>query len=116
MIKFIKILCLSIAISFTISTSFSIDSKADPPPWAPAHGYRYKHQDGVYLIFDSGLGLYVVADFPNIYFSNDYFYKWNNDKWQRSTSFNGPWDIINSKQLPPRLQKNKGKGKGKGKK
>lgn len=94
------------------------DSKADPPPWAPAHGYRYKHADGVDLIFDSGLGLYVVANFPNIYFSGDHFYRLSNDKWQRSNSFNGPWQMIGSEQLPPGLQKgkNKGKGKGKGKK
>ena len=111
-----KILSLCVILSFLISATFLIDAQADPPPWAPAHGYRYHHEDGVDLIFDSGLGLYVVADFPNIYFSNDYFYRLNNDNWQRSASFNGPWVIINSKQLPPGLQKNKGKSKGKGKK
>lgn len=116
MIYFIKILSVFVIISLIVSGLFFTDSKADPPPWAPAHGYRYHHEDGVDLIFDSGLGLYVVVDFPNIYFSNDYFYRWNNDTWQRSASFNGPWVIINSNQLPPGLQKNKGKSKGKGKK
>lgn len=101
---------------FVASAFLLTDSKADPPPWAPAHGYRYKHADGVDLIFDSGLGLYIVANFPNIYFSRDHFYRWKDDKWERSTRFNGPWDIIGTEQLPPGLQKGKGKSKGKGKK
>lgn len=113
---FIKTLSLFVIISLIGSGLFFTDSKADPPPWAPAHGYRYKHDDGVDLIFDSGLGLYIVVDFPNIHFSNDHFYRWNDDKWQRSTSFNGPWEIINSNQLPPGLQKDNEKRKGKEKK
>jgi hypothetical protein len=113
---FIKILSLLLIISLVASAFVFTESKADPPPWAPAHGYRYKHADGVELIFDSGLGLYIVANFPNIYFSRDHFYRWNDDKWQRSASFNGPWEIIGSEQLPPGLQKDKGKSKGKGKK
>jgi hypothetical protein len=110
---FVKNLSLFVMLGFAASAFVFTDSMADPPPWAPAHGYRYKHADGVDLIFDSGLGLYIVANFPNIYFSRDHFYRWNDDKWQRSTSFNGPWELIGSEQLPPGLQKDKEKGKGK---
>jgi len=89
--------------------------RADPPPWAPAHGYHHKHDQGVDLVFDSGLGLYLVVGFPNIFFSREYFYQKYNGKWQSSTSFKGPWTIIDSEQLPPGLRKNKGEGKGKSK-
>src|SRR5262245_11687981 len=48
-----------------------------PPPWAPAHGHRrhhqraYQHRDAtVDMVFDSGLGVYVVVGLPNYYYWN----------------------------------------------
>jgi len=99
-----KILISVLAISLFIFTSIT-ETKADPPPWAPAHGYRYKHKDGVELVLDTGGGFYFVIDFPNIFYSNNHFYKRKKNSWQSSVSFNGPWTDIKSKNLPPGLRK-----------
>ena len=94
-----------------------------PPPWAPAHGYRAKHQYRYYpsshVYYDTGRSLY--------------FY-YSGGKWEASVSLpsliridvndyvtlemgtSEPYryhtDVV--KQYPPGLQK-KGPGKGKGK-
>ncbi len=88
---------------------------ADPPPWAPAHGYRHKHKDGTALVFDSGIGVYVAIDFPDIYFSNDKFYKKNVDIWQSSAAIKGPWVNTAIEDIPPGLKNDKNKNKSKGK-
>jgi len=92
-----------------------------PPPHAPAHGYRHKHhRSGVDLVFDSSLGVYVVADL-GYYFHNDRFYRWHDNGWQISAHFRGPWQVVADYRVPPKLfksktrfkTKNKFKGKGK---
>ena len=97
-----------------------------PPPHAPAHGYRHKQKQGVDLVFDSGIGVYVVVDRPDYYFDDGYYYRLHKGKWQYSTSLHGNWKPHVYQQLPPGLQKkykakgknknkNKGRGRGKGK-
>ena len=84
-----------------------------PPPWAPAHGYRRKHhRSGVDMVFDTGLGVYVVADLGN-YFYRDKFYRWHNDAWQVSVYPRGPWHGVADYAVPSRLFKSKRKRKGK---
>lgn len=77
--------------------------------------YRHKHKDGTALVFDSGIGVYVAIDFPDIYFSNDKFYKKNVDKWQSSAAIKGPWVNTAIEDIPPGLKNDKNKNKGKGK-
>ena len=43
--------------------------KIGPPPHAPAHGYRHKHQHGVELEYDSGIGAYISCRTPRHLFS-----------------------------------------------
>jgi len=95
-----------------------------PPPWAPAHGYRAKHQYRYYpssqVYYDTGRGIY--------------FY-YEGGRWQASVSLpssihidvgryvsldmdaDEPYhyhsDVV--KRYPPGKQKKKSKGKGKGK-
>ena len=84
-----------------------------PPPHAPAHGYRRKHhRSGVDPVFDTGLGVYVVAGLGN-YFYRDNFYRWHNDAWQISVHARGPWHAVADYAVPPRLFKSKRKRKGK---
>ncbi len=86
-----------------------------PPPHAPAHGYRQKHRrSGADLVFDSGLGVYVVVGLGH-YFYRDRFYRWRNDAWQISVNARGPWNWIDEAAVPRRLFKSKAKGRGKGK-
>jgi hypothetical protein len=84
-----------------------------PPPHAPAHGHRHRHhRSGVDLVFDSGLGVYVVAGLGH-YFYGGKFYRWRNDVWQVSVNVRGPWHGAHDYEVPRRLFKSKVKAKGK---
>lgn len=89
--------------------------KNGPPPHAPAHGYRRKHRDGVELVFDRKIGVYVVVGHAHIYFHDDHFYRFA-DGWQISARFGGKWIAVRSDRVPPGLAgKNVGKHKRKDK-
>ncbi len=83
-----------------------------PPPHAPAHGYRHKHQQGVEMVFDVGMGVYIVVGYPKYYFYNNSYYRYHNGIWKMSVYIKGPWVIITESDLPPGLKK-KGKSKKK---
>jgi len=75
-----------------------------PPPHAPAHGYRHKHhRDGVELAFDSGLGVYVVVDWPGHYWYVDRYVRWSDGHWSASARVDGGWIVIGSDEIPARL-------------
>lgn len=93
------------------------DKGHGPPPHAPAHGYRYKHQHGVELRYDAGLGVYVVVEIPGMYFNDGLYIQWSSDGyWEVGYHYNGPWRIAVGSEVPDTLDQQKGKGKkGKGK-
>ena len=80
-----------------------------PPPWAPAHGYRHKHRSGVDLVYDAGLGVYIVVGWPNHYFYDGHFYRHRQGHWEESREFNDHWHRPPSGRVPPGL---KGRGRG----
>jgi hypothetical protein len=83
-----------------------------PPAHAQAHGYHRKQVAGVELIFDSGLGLYMVDGYPDHYYHNGYFYRLNDAVWEMSLQPNTGWSCVSISSLPPGLQaKNNGKDK-----
>jgi hypothetical protein len=89
-----------------------------PPNHAPAHGHRKKHDDGHQLVFDSGLGVYFMADVPYIYVSGGKFLRYVEGHWLMSDALKGNWVAASSAKVPNSLHKNhpgKGKGKAKGK-
>lgn len=88
------------------------DAGYGPPPHAPAHGYRYKHQD-VELVFDAGLGVYIVVGYPDYYFYDNRYYRYRDGGWAVSLLLEGPWVSITEVDLPPGLQKMKVKDKKK---
>jgi hypothetical protein len=104
-----------------------------PPPWAPAHGYRHKHQhayrsrpDTVDLVFDSGLGVYAVVGIPNYYYWNGVYIRISGDQWWRAPYLDASWEPCDEDALPGKLRytshdddkghgkKGHGKHKGKG--
>lgn len=90
------------------------ESKPGPPPHAPAHGYRRKHQ-GAELVYDSGRGIYVVIDFPNHYYFKGHYYRLGEAQWEVGVNLEGPWGFISYGELPKGLRiEKKGKGKSKG--
>lgn len=79
-------------------------NRPGPPPHAPAHGYRYKHPGGAELRFDTGLGVYVVVGYPEIYFYDGWFVRYDGGAWQVSASLDGDWESRPSGWLPPGLK------------
>lgn len=83
-----------------------------PPPHAPAHGHRRKQVCGVELVFDAGLGLYVVVGHPDHYYCDGHFYRLTAGVWEMSLRFDGGWALTTGKPLPPGLRaKSNGNGK-----
>lgn len=118
-IVFLMILILAIAFSvfscrstvrYTQTTGSEYKGKpSGPPPHAPAHGYRHRHSDGVDLVYQSKLGVYLVAGSSDLYFHNDHFYRFHKNAWQTSAHVEGPWKPVKEKKLPTGLQKQKQK-------
>ena len=95
--------------------------KAGPPPHAPAHGYRHKHNDNVELVFDNNLGVYVVVGYPDHYHDGKRYYRWARGQWQMSARLDGVWLTVSTREVPTSLHgtthKNKpkrGRGRGQG--
>ena len=86
-----------------------------PPPHAPAHGYRHKHHEhGVELVYDSGLGVYVVVELPNHFYFKGHYYRHGEPRWEIGVHVHGPWEVVAEESLPKGLRgKKKGKGKPK---
>lgn len=82
------------------------DSKrGGPPSHAPAHGYRHKHpEDGVVLVYDSKLAVYVVTGYKHCYFTNGVYFRYSNDVWELSKRVAGPWKIVIVRDVPPGLK------------
>ena len=101
-----------------------VHERGGPPPHAPAHGYRRKHQvehghghAELELVFDSGLGVYVVVGLPGIYFHADHFYRQVDAGWQVSLHHDSGWVLASQRDVPPGLRgKAHGRSQGKGKK
>jgi hypothetical protein len=83
-----------------------------PPPWAPAHGYRRKHQrayqshpDTVDMVFDSGLGVYVVVGIPNYYYWDGVYLRIDaGNRWYRAPYLDARWDPCPPDALPGYLR------------
>jgi len=75
-----------------------------PPPHAPAHGYRHKH-DNHDLVYDSGLGVYLVSGYPGYYFQDNSYYRHDNDGWYYSKQVDRDWQQYRQDRLPPGLAK-----------
>lgn len=92
--------------------------QAGPPPHAPAHGYRHKHQSGAELRFDSDLGVYLVVGQTDVYFYDGLFVRVRSGMWQVSATLAGPWEPKAAEWVPPGLRakhhakKPKGRGRG----
>ncbi|MDX1483436.1 MAG: hypothetical protein R3229_03045 [Alphaproteobacteria bacterium] len=76
-----------------------------PPPHAPAHGYRHHYRRGVDLVFDSGLGVYLVADARRTYYFDGRFYRFRRGGWFASRAHDGPWRPDDGRRLPRPLRR-----------
>jgi hypothetical protein len=87
--------------------------KQGPPPHAPAHGYRHKHEGKVELCYDSALQVYVVTGHKDCWFRDQSYFRLVKGSWEMSLSYGGPWTPAPAKSLPPGLAKKYGHGPAK---
>ena len=99
--------------SFSLGLGSGRRHKPGPPPHAPAHGYRHKHQ-GAELVYDSGRGVYIVVGLPRNYYFKGHYYRLRETNWEVGVHMDGPWEFVSDEALPRGLRA-KGKGKGKSK-
>jgi hypothetical protein len=98
-----------------VVSSGNVAKKTGPPPHAPAHGYRHKHE-GVNIVYSKSLGVYTVDGYSGYYFHMEKFYRSTDSGWQISVDVKGPWKSIAKSDLPSGLKESKQKSKGKKKK
>jgi hypothetical protein len=90
--------------------------RAGPPPHAPAHGYRHKQATRVgevELVFDAGIGIYVVLGRPGYFFDRGHFYRKLNGVWHVSAHIDAGWAVVSGGGLPRGLVKKAAKHKDK---
>jgi hypothetical protein len=63
------------------------------------------------LVFDSGLGVYVVVGIPGRYYWDGYYLRFDSDRWYASIDLDGDWEPRSEGKLPPGLQKKHHKAK-----
>jgi hypothetical protein len=81
-----------------------IVKKGGPPPHAPAHGYRHRQGD-VDLVFDAGIGVYVVVGLPHYYWDGRHYLRWSEARWESCDRIDGVWIVEGPDRLPPGLAK-----------
>ncbi|WP_022665122.1 hypothetical protein [Desulfospira joergensenii] len=87
-----------------------------PPPHAPAHGYRHKHQ-GYDLEYRDKAGAYIVLNVPETWFYDDLYIRVSSDgEWFVSADLEGGWRIAAGNEVPYSLKEYKKKGRHKKKK
>jgi len=90
--------------------------KHGPPPHAPAHGYRAKHQ-GCDLRYDRTVGCYAVVGYNDYYYNDGVFFRFGSDGWQMSAQVGNGWSSVEAVRVPqPLVVKYQGKDHGKGNK
>jgi hypothetical protein len=107
--KILTVLVCSVAlIATTACTSTRVVGTSSqgngPPSHAPAHGHRAKapKADDVQLLFDSGLGVYVVLDIPDTYYLDGVYFRIDDGGWVVGSALDGPWDVEKNSAVPPR--------------
>jgi len=55
------------------------------------------------LVFDVGLGVYVIVDRPDYYWHRDRYLHWASGSWRVSDRFDGHWAEISIDAVPARL-------------
>ncbi len=76
-----------------------------PPLYAPYHGYRYRNSDGLTIVYDSGLRLYLVLGYVGLYWWDGHYYRDHSGIWERSSRHVGPWGPVRADLLPYGLHK-----------
>lgn len=83
-----------------------VNDRKGPPPHAPAHGYRHKHnRDNVVLVYDSGVAVYAVSGYKNYWFNEGFYFRLSGGTWEMSARIGGPWKVaVVDRDVPVKLK------------
>ena len=70
----------------------------------------YLHE-GREIRYDARLGVYAVVGFPDLYFLNNIYYRYDYDHWYWTHALGRSWCYCNDGDLPPGLAKKYKHGK-----
>jgi len=118
----LRIEALLIAMAFLVAPFCATVVSADPPPHAPAHGWRNKQlkkrhhvfgerrhyaqgPDGTRVEFawDDDSGVYVAVTLAKTFYSDGKYFRVRNGNWQIAPDLAGSWDRCSKAQLPLQL-------------
>jgi hypothetical protein len=74
-----------------------------PPPHAAAHGHRHHAGEGMVLVFDANLAVYLVDGRPDYYYDHGHYFRRKNGRWQMCREVEGPWIAASTSHVPPKL-------------
>ena len=73
----------------------------EPVPYGvPVDGYGYRNPDGLSVVYDSGPEVYVVQEYPGVYWLNNHYYREHGGYWESSRRHLGPWQRHRAENLP----------------
>lgn len=55
------------------------------------------------IVIETVPEVYYVKGYVNIFFYSNWWYYYSDDEWYASSSYNGPWVVIETYQLPVRF-------------
>jgi len=101
---------LMAALAATLILGGCVIHEHAPPPYAPAHGYRYVDPYGVQLVFDSRIGVYSVVGHPGYYYYDNLYWRRPHGYWEHSSRVDGRWyhQSRAPRPLPPGVAKKYG--------
>jgi len=105
-----------IAVALVLCASFVTSALAHDyssnryPPNRPSAGFVFYYEpQAVRLVYNTGLGVYLVEGHPHCYYHRGRFYRVDNGVWVSTTNFKaGKWKKAKRNSLPPGLAKKMG--------
>lgn len=118
----LRIEVLLVAVAFAAAPLCVTVALADPPPHAPAHGWRNKQlkkhhhftsgrkhyaqgPDGarVEFVWDDDNGVYVAVTLAKTFYSDGKYFRVRSGHWQTAPDLAGSWDGCSKAQVPLQL-------------
>jgi hypothetical protein len=71
---------------------------------SPAHGHHHSRNDGVDLVFDSGIGAYIALGFDDLFFFDNRYMRFYDGYWHYADRYDGRWYRADDRYIPRRLR------------
>lgn len=92
------------ALAAVLLVTTALAATAAPPPWAPAHGYRYRNLDGLEIVYDAHHDLWEVLTIAGLYYLEGRYWRRVRDHWEWSDRHDGGWRGVRPGREPGALR------------